>query len=105
MGGGPRGWRDVASQPPAQVVAKVASTVTTVGRATLFGRAYVATVAVLLIVYAALPRAHAELAVALCLLAVGAIWYGVVHRRPLIQPQEVVRSGDPARLGRRWSAP
>jgi len=82
MGGGPRGWRDVASQPPAQVVAKVASTVTTVGRATLFGRAYVATVAVLLIVYAALPRAHAELAVALCLLAVGAIWYGVVHRRP-----------------------
>src|SRR5262252_7146456 len=82
MGGGPRGWRDVASQPPAQVVASVAHTVTTVGRAPLLGRAYVATVAVLLIVYAAVSPAHAELAVALCLLAVGAIWYGVVQRRP-----------------------
>jgi diguanylate cyclase (GGDEF)-like protein/PAS domain S-box-containing protein len=82
MGGGPRGWRDVASQPLAQVVARVANTVTAMGRAALLGRTYVATVAVLLIVYALLPRAHAELAVALCLLAVGAIWYGVVHRRP-----------------------
>jgi diguanylate cyclase (GGDEF)-like protein/PAS domain S-box-containing protein len=82
MGGGPRRWRDVASQPPAQVVARAASMVTTVGRTPLLGRAYVATVAVLLIVYAAIPSVHAELAVALCLLAVGAIWYGVVHRRP-----------------------
>jgi diguanylate cyclase (GGDEF)-like protein/PAS domain S-box-containing protein len=82
MGGEPRGWRDVASQPSAQVVARVANAVTTMGRAALLGRAYFATVAVVLIVYALIPRAHAELAVALCLLAIGAIWYGVVKRRP-----------------------
>jgi diguanylate cyclase (GGDEF)-like protein/PAS domain S-box-containing protein len=82
MGAGPRGGRDVASAPPAQVVATVATTVTTMGRTPILLRAYVATVAVLLITYPLMPALHPEIAVALGLLAVGGIAYGVAVRRP-----------------------
>jgi diguanylate cyclase (GGDEF)-like protein/PAS domain S-box-containing protein len=82
MGGGPRGWRDVMSQPPAQVVARVATTVTTMASTPLLWQTYMATVAVLLIGYQVIPPAHPELAAALGVLGTGAVAYGVAWRRP-----------------------
>jgi diguanylate cyclase (GGDEF)-like protein/PAS domain S-box-containing protein len=82
MGGGPRGWRGVAVQPPGEVAKSVATTVTTMGGSPLLGRLYVATMAVLLIAYPVLPVARPEVVVAIGLLAVGGIVYGIAVRRP-----------------------
>jgi diguanylate cyclase (GGDEF)-like protein/PAS domain S-box-containing protein len=82
MGGWPRGWRVVASQPPAEVVARVGSAATSFGRPPLLSGAYAATLGLLLIAFPLLPDLHAEIAVAVGLLGVGGVAYGIAIRRP-----------------------